>query len=353
MTLYFKNGTTYKPTSQSKLDLQQELPASVFTVGFDELKSEFYLNKVEDMEVPDRTYGDAASTASRIVSTFVDRGDKSTGVLLVGEKGSGKTLLSKMVCRAAQRDHSMPVIIVNQPWAGDLFNSFLQSIEQPCVVLFDEFEKVYRQVEKREAMLTLLDGVYNSRKLFLLTANDKWAIDANMRNRPGRIYYMLEFSGLSQDFIMEYAVSNLRDPSKAAGVVKISTLFEAFNFDMMKALIQEMNRYGETAVEALKFLNIKADWEYSHSSYTVTVDYINKEGVSSSVSGKWKGNPVGELVHIELFNDSLETWENFEFDTGDIQSFDFAEGKIIFKKGDQQATLRKIEKKAKFNLAAF
>jgi hypothetical protein len=36
-------------------------------------------------------------------------------------------------------------IVMNEPWSGERFNAFIQSIRQPCIMLFDEFEKVYRQ----------------------------------------------------------------------------------------------------------------------------------------------------------------------------------------------------------------
>src|SRR4029078_12619167 len=65
-----------------------------------------------------------------------------TGALMVGEKGSGKSLLAKLVSANSQ-EKGLPTLIIPRPWCGDMFNRFLQSIEQPTVILFDEFEKVY------------------------------------------------------------------------------------------------------------------------------------------------------------------------------------------------------------------
>ena len=55
----------------------------------------------------------------------------------------------------------------------------------------------------QDSLLTLLDGVYVNHMLFLLTTNDKFRVSSHMRNRPGRIYYVLDFYGLSDDFIRE------------------------------------------------------------------------------------------------------------------------------------------------------
>lgn len=148
---------------------------------------------------------------------------------------------------------------------GETFNTFLQSIKQPTIVLFDEFEKVYEGHGEQEALLTLLDGVYPSKKLFLLTCNNKNHIDSHFRNRPGRVYYTLDFTGLGADFVQEYCNDNLNPEfrSKAAGVVAVAKMFERFNMDMLKAMVEEINRYGESAQDVLKYLNIDFDMKKS------------------------------------------------------------------------------------------
>ena len=59
------------------------------------------------------------------------------------EKGSGKTLLAQHTSILAAKEHGIPTIVVNKPWFGDNFNSFIQSISQPLIIFFDEFEKVH------------------------------------------------------------------------------------------------------------------------------------------------------------------------------------------------------------------
>ena len=135
--------------------------------------------------------GNVAKTSSRILNTFLDR-PRSTGVLLVGEKGSGKTLLAQYTAIIAANEKNIPTIVINKPWHGDQFNAFIQSIDQPAVILFDEFEKTYRRgdgdINYQEKILTLFDDVYSSQKLFLLTCNDKYRMNSHMMNRPGRLY---------------------------------------------------------------------------------------------------------------------------------------------------------------------
>lgn len=227
-----------------------------------------YLHKVEDFTHPKKMYGHTMERAERIMSTFLSR-PRGTGVLFSGEKGSGKTLLARTVCIEAAIQ-GIPTIIINAAWSGDNFMTFLSSITQPCIVLFDEFEKVYdTKKNEQDTILTLLDGVFPSKKLFLLTCNDRFGINTNMINRPGRIFYSLEFRGLDADFIREYSEDNLDDKSHVDRIVRVTSIFSEFNFDMLQALIEEMNRYKEAPAAALEMLNVSPVYDYA--TYKVSI----------------------------------------------------------------------------------
>lgn len=171
---------------------------------------------------------------------------------MIGEKGSGKSLLSKQVCMAS----GLPVILINNDYSGDSFNSFLTSITQPCIVFFDEFEKTYDR-DAQKNILTLLDGTFNSNKLFLFTCNDKYSLDDNLYNRPGRIYYMLEFGGVDEEFIREYCEENLKNKYMINKIIDLAKGFAVFNFDILAAFVEEMNRYNEDPNDLITILNAK------------------------------------------------------------------------------------------------
>ena len=298
MSYFIKNGNSFRVADSASIDMHDHLPAGNYLVKMD-LFENLYLEQIESFKPITKVYGDATRQADRIMSTFTDR-EVSTGVMLVGEKGSGKTLLAKnLSIKCAEL--GIPTIVINADWRGDKFNKLIQDIDQPCVILFDEFEKVYGRDEQQE-ILTLLDGVFPMKKLFVLTVNDKWGVDTHMRNRPGRIFYMLEFKGLATEFIVEYCNENLEYPEHTDGICKISSLFGEFNFDMLKAMVEEINRYGDTPMEAMEFLNIKPEGD-SSGTYEIKLKIDGK--IYKTEDSELNGNPLSR-AEFNVWRDTVE-----------------------------------------------
>lgn len=252
-TVYSRGGGRFRPIPVSQTDFVKNLDVGVYTVNEDMMG--LFFQHATDFGDPGRVYGNANARATRILNTFRER-DGGLGVLCVGEKGSGKTMLSKIIAHRAGTELGIPTIIVNQPLAGDAFCKIIRDLPS-AVVLFDEFEKVYPEREQQGQILTLLEGVYSSNKLFLFTANDRYALNQYMINRPGRIFYYFQYDSLEREFIVEYCEENLKDKAQIPSVLTASMIIGKFNFDMLKSMVEEMNRYNESAKEVMEVLNIR------------------------------------------------------------------------------------------------
>ena len=350
MTYFLKQGNTYKVAKKEALDLTEQLPVGNYVIKKNEMTGELYLEQIDPFNITGKIYGDTEKRAKRILHAFEDR-PASTGVMLTGEKGSGKTLLAKMLSFKGY-DAGIPTIVINQPWCGEAFNAFIQSIEQPVIVVFDEYEKVYDEQEQ-EMMLTLLDGVYPTKKLFILTCNDKWRVNQHMRNRPGRIFYSIEYKGLDGEFIREYCEDNLKAREHIDKIVGIAGTFDQFNFDMLKALVEEMNRFGETPQEAMQYLNAKPEYG-SESRYKIKL-LVNGEEVGEAdfEDKEWQGNPLNKRVRIAYRNYSTEEdadgdwdWDTLTFEPNHLKKIDDNGGKYVFvADGGNTLVLTKVKEK--------
>lgn len=260
-----------------------------------------YLEEIPSFNLPTKLYGDVIKDSNRIIGTFHQRQSIPTGVLLSGEKGSGKTLLAKTICTSAL-SKNIPVIVVNFSANGEDFNTFLAQFNQPIVVLFDEFEKVYAKKEDQVGLLTLFDGVYAGHRLYLFTVNDSFGLNTHFFNRPGRFYYYMEFSGIEEKFIREYCADNLKDKKLIDNIVQMSLLYKAFNFDMLQAVVEESNRYNEPLVEIVKYLNVKPTFTdlYSFDIEARFKDYTLRAG-EKVYPTSWRGNPLSNDLHLEVY----------------------------------------------------
>jgi hypothetical protein len=304
---FFRQGDNFMLGVDEPNQRYETLPSATYLLRFDP-KMGFYLELTDSFELPTKMYGNLDQRADKILNTFQSR-KGTTGVSLTGEKGSGKTLLTKLISTKAH-ELGIPTIIVNMGASGDSFNLFLSSIKQPVVLLFDEFEKVYDE-DAQQQLLTLLDGVFFSQKLFLLTSNTASKIDSNLQNRPGRIYYYMEFRGLETEFILEYGKDNLNNQAYLDNLGVLSGIIRPMNFDMLKAVIEESNRYQQSPLETLDMLNVRTTSYSETYLYTINVpgkvkSLVDNDGDPVATEGRF--NPVRPF-HVEFYYKSQKKFK--------------------------------------------
>ena len=318
MSVIIRQGSTYKVADESDIEVTKKLPAKTFVVKFHEMSGTYFLTPVDDMSVPSKLYGNTHKDAKRIINTFNTR-DGAMGVHLNGVKGSGKTLLSKVISEE-MRNSGVPTIIINEPHCGDGFNQFIQQIDQKAVIIFDEFEKVYGHNEQ-EKILTLLDGVYPTKKLFIVTTNDKSMTSEYMKNRPSRIRYYIDFGTIDPAFVEEYCQDNLDNKDNMGDIIKFAEIYSFLNFDMLSAMVSEMNMYNETLKEAMVYLNV-IPTNTGYDRFERGFIFEGKEYIISDIPSYVEYSPLTSKVGFDL-SDFTQCVMDHYYDSDDEKQMKF------------------------------
>lgn len=254
-----KNDGKYMVYGDS-MEVFDTLPIGSYYVNFSKTQG-FFLTETPAISIgEDKVYGDTEAKVEKILTRFEAR-DRSLGVILSGEKGTGKSLFTRVLTQRAMTK-GMATIIVNNYIPG--IASFIESIEQEVLVLFDEFDKTVGgrgdDAEARQTeFLTLFDGIVQGKRLYTIVCNNIYRLSEYLINRPGRFHYHLIFKNLSEEAIREYMLDKLEiDPKKAdAEIGKIIAFSNIMHltYDHLRAIAEELN-FGSTFEEALDILNI-------------------------------------------------------------------------------------------------
>ena len=136
---FAQQGDTISYLSFNEDSLLSTLPARVYIMKYEKFRG-FYLEIDVNKYMLPTIFGKGNTRIERIFNAFNLR-QNSTGVLLTGQKGAGKTLFTKLAANKAIND-GIPVIIINQAFSGDDFNQLVNAIGK-CVLIFDEVAKTY------------------------------------------------------------------------------------------------------------------------------------------------------------------------------------------------------------------
>lgn len=277
-----------------------KLPAMVYTPVMSEEGPRLIKGRLS-YEVPENPLGDHTAIRDLIISDY-NTTKSPVGVILVGLKGSGKTMLSEDLCNMVL-ESGRPVLNVTSPLPGGILSTMIDLLG-PCAVLFDEFGKVYDDSEKRNSVLTLFSDSEKRNILFIVTANSEREFVDAMLNRPGRFKYRVNYDGIKEKTVMDTLSSKDHSP-ELIEYLRLYSTYHPISFDMlllMKKLLKKC-KTPQDFISKIEFYNLppKVNVRYtvknvtyggSTSDYKGWIDELEDGSLQLEITQSATGNVV-------------------------------------------------------------
>lgn len=230
------------------------IPGKVYSLSKDTYADDLYLKEDKDFEFPEKYYLNENDSRfiNKTVRTFNNTTKLTTGILLSGLKGSGKTLMAKKIAITS----NLPIIVVGQNISASEIEPFFAKINTNVCVIFDEIDKYW----STRYLLGFLDGVKPScKKLVLCTCNDEEEIDEYLNDRCSRIRYKKSFNCLTKDIIEGIMNDMLPNKEKAKSATEfIYNAIKVVSYDNVVMFAEEVkNNPDESYDTILADMNIE------------------------------------------------------------------------------------------------
>lgn len=249
-----QSGNTFQVYGEA-IHTYQKLPAASYTIEFHQLMG-FSLAMRSNLTVSEeKVYGSIPQKVKKILTSY-NLLQRNLGVLLSGTKGIGKSLFVRLLSEEAIKN-SLPVVLVDHAYPN--IANFIASIQQDCIIIFDEFEKIFcknEEYDPQNELLSLFDGTDGGHKLFIVTCNNLKAINQYMLNRPGRFHYHFALTPPTAEEVREYMQDKLKPEyhKYIEDIVKLNYVTD-MPYDYLRAIAFELNQ-GYNLNETMSDLNI-------------------------------------------------------------------------------------------------
>lgn len=236
------NGTDYNLINGKAYDLK-----------WDDWSDMAYLAENGELNLPSKIYelNEDKIFKKRVLNSFNNH-ENSIGIMLAGTKGTGKTMLAKVIAK----ESNLPIIIVDSQFPTNRLIGFFKQFSTPVCVIFDEIEKNFNTGR----MLDFLDGVEKTtKKLVLMTCNELDKVSEYLQDRCSRIRYVRKY-GINDNLAFLPMLIENKEIKNAEIVRKfVEERFKLPSIDNMNAFLNEVKDLEDEDIsldDIVKYMNI-------------------------------------------------------------------------------------------------
>lgn len=175
----------------------------------------------------------------RVLNYHKSSDKNTTGVMMAGIKGTGKTIMAKVLAK----ESNLPIIIISSDFPASRLLPYFKKFKQEVCIILDEVEKNYCT----EDLLGFLDGVEKTcKKLVLMTCNNISEVNEYMQDRCSRIRYLRKYRNDANLEFLPMIVEDLKikNPEKVIEFCKKE--IKLLSIDNIFAFLQEIKLLEDT-----------------------------------------------------------------------------------------------------------
>jgi SpoVK/Ycf46/Vps4 family AAA+-type ATPase len=243
----------------------------VYDLKWDRFEGRAIFTENGKLNLPDKVYELEEDTTfkTRVLNNF-NKNDKSVGIMLAGTKGTGKTMLAKVIAK----ESNLPIIIVDSQYPANRLVTFFKQFTTPVCIIFDEIEKNF----DTSSMLDFLDGVEKTtKKLVLMTCNNLNRVSEYLQDRCSRVRYIRKYTPTDNLAFLPMLIEDKQIKNAKEVEEFIKTKFKLPSIDNINAFLNEIKELEDEDLsldDIIKYMNINLN-DSSTPNITPDTDSIS------------------------------------------------------------------------------